>query len=181
VLKNIEKNLNSTILWCAERLDKSNLASCHRSEEIFPRKFSGPDDWAINYSEGDALTGTIEYVIEQKNSRLQSSVTSLKKKGRILCFYPDLSLNDAMVAVECALQMDPNDQSPFNEVNFYIDENDNPPWDTWFHYGESNGDFALYSWVSSEMVEFINNAIETDAYDCLVWASELEQSLQVEI
>lgn len=107
MLKNIDKNLNSTILWCAERLDKSNLASCHRSEEIFPRKVSGPDDWAINYSEGDALTGVIDHVIEQKNLRLPSSVASLKKKGRILCFYPDLSLNDAMVAVECALQMDP--------------------------------------------------------------------------
>jgi len=162
-------------------LDKANLAACHRSEEIFPRKVSGPDDWAINYSQGYALLGTIEHVIEQKNARVSPSVDFLRKKGRILCFYPDLSLNDAMVAVECALQIDPNDKSPFNEANFYIDENDNPPWDTWFHYGESNGDFALYSWVSSELVEIINNAIKTDVYDCLVWASELEMSLQIEI
>ncbi|MDO3386882.1 hypothetical protein QWI17_13625 [Gilvimarinus sp. SDUM040013] len=162
-------------------MDKSNLALCHRSEEIFPKKIFGPDDWAIKYTEDDARTGVIDYVIEQKNSRLASSSASLKKKGRILCFYPDLSLNDAMVAVECSLQMNPNDRMPFNERNFYIDENDTPPWDAWFHYGENNGDFALYSWVCSEMVEIIDNAIAVDAYSCLVWASELEASLNIEV
>ncbi|MEH6451352.1 MAG: hypothetical protein V7765_22005, partial [Oleispira sp.] len=75
----------------------------------------------------------------------------------------------------------PKEQTKYDESTFYIDENDNPPWDTWFHYKQTEDGIALYSWIAPELIELINSAIEMDAYDCLVWAVELEKSLINEI
>lgn len=78
--------------------------------------------------------------------------------GRVLVFYPELSLNDGMMVIESA---------------GFIDENDCPPWGTWFHVSydsvDDNG-CALYAWIPEAFVENVTRAQEVDQYNCLVWS-----------
>ena len=94
-----------------------------------------------------------------------------RSKGRILCFYPELSLKDA-VAGKVSLG--------------YFDDSDCPPWDSWIHYDVEdleqyhNVEYScLLSLVPDSLVPIVDKAILEDTYDCLVWADKLEKELSI--
>lgn len=59
----------------------------------------------------------------------------------------------------------------------YINDYDNPPWDTWIACELESDMTALYAWIYPELVSFISKAIAVDAYGCLVWAESLEKEI----
>lgn len=103
------------------------------------------------------------------NNEVKRSATTTS--GRVLCFYPELSLKDAVAYVAS---------------DGFIDQDDCPPWDTWLFY--SNEDIeryhddeysCLYSWIPERFVNQVDKAISEDTYDCLVWAEVLEKQLGI--
>ena len=91
--------------------------------------------------------------------------------GRILCFYPEISLKDAVVCLASS---------------GFIDEDDSPPWDSWFYYSlediekyHDEGHSCLYSWVPGDLVGKLDRAISEDTYDCLIWGDVLEKELGI--
>src|SRR5262249_55244756 len=81
------------------------------------------------------------------------------RAGRFLVWYRDLTVDDGVGAIV---------------TNGYLDESDMPPWDTWICYVDQTTDAKaaagyLLSWVPSEFVTSVQNAITSNAYDALVW------------
>jgi len=88
-----------------------------------------------------------------------------------LCFYPELSLKDAVAA---------------KESHGYFNDSDCPPWDTWLYYETDDLECfhdeeysCLLSWVPSELITLVDQAINADTYDCLVWAENLYKRLSI--
>lgn len=103
------------------------------------------------------------------NNEVNTGATKIS--GRVLCFYPELSLQDAVAYVAS---------------DGFIDQDDCPPWDTWLFYSNKDIEMyhddehsCLYSWVPEMFVSQVNNAISEDTYDCLVWAEVLEKQLEI--
>ena len=80
--------------------------------------------------------------------------------GRVVVLYPMVSLNDAMMS---------------GVANGMIDDEDLPPWATWFYFAEESGDgdgAALYAWIPQAFIADIDRAIDNDAYGCLRWMGD---------
>jgi hypothetical protein len=168
-MNELDASLKSAIIWCSQKLNWKDLGSCHRSHELFPKPVKCSEDSNITYLEFNELNSLLNQITTVRNSIVSEGIEKISTCGRILCFYPQRSLNDSMVASEC--------QAQINEIHIgsngeYIDEFDNPPWDTWFYCEKVENEIALYSWVHPELVNFFSRAIATDAYGCLVWAEK---------
>lgn len=177
-MNDLKLSLTSAIIWCNEKLDWKNLGACHRSAELFPAPVENSEDSNVTYLEFARVQALLNQVVRKRNELIANNIKLLAPGGRVLCFYPEYSLNDAMVAHECQVQIDKIHSDTNGE---YIDDFDNPPWDTWLYCELNNGVIALYSWVHPELVEFVSNAIAADAYGCLVWAEELERQLNLKM
>jgi hypothetical protein len=175
-MNELEASLKSAIIWCGEKLNWKDLGSCHRSPELFPKPVKSSEDSNITYLEFNAVQVLLTKIITKRNRLVDRNIGTLSARGRILCFYPEYSLNDAMVAHECQVQIDAIHSGSNGE---YIDDFDNPPWDTWLYCEKNENVIALYSWVHPELVGFVSRAIATDAYGCLVWAEKLEKQLNL--
>ena len=175
-MSELEASLKSAIIWCRKKLDWKYLGSCHRSPELFPVPVKRSEDSNITYSNLLEVQTLLAKIVAKRNSLVSENIEPLTADGRILCFYPECSLNDAMVAHVCQEQINLIHAGSNGE---YIDDFDNPPWDTWLHCENSKNGIALYSWVHPELVQFVSRAIAADAYNCLVWAEELERGLKL--
>lgn len=173
-MNEIKYSLFHTISWCNKKFDWNSLQSCHRSSELFPYKVTSTEESNITYFTFDQLSTLVGYIIEKRSDLSKYEFVYEPLKGRILSFYPELSLNDAMVADECQHQMNLICPDCKGE---YIDDYDIPPWDTWISCDLKGDLIVLYTWVHPELVEFISKAIAVDAYNCFAWAEDLEQEL----
>ncbi len=173
----LNSSLDSAIVWCNQRLDWKALGICFRSAELFGKSVKKPEDSNITYLEFSEVEALVNHIIAKRIELVKNNPISISPcSGKILCFYPEYSLNDAMVADECQMQIDSIYSGSYGK---YIDDFDNPPWDTWIHCELNKGTIALYSWVHPELVGLVSNAIATDAYGCLVWAEEFESRLNL--
>lgn len=168
---NIHRRILETHTWCLTYLDMSNLKNSLRSRALRPKK----DFWHYS-TKNDDRAHLVDKLTEKRANKLRKDnvklVDSSGVSGRILCFYPSLSLQDAVVALtSCG----------------YISPDDNPPWDTWLLYSEedlenyhSEKEYScLLSWVPDEAVGLVHEAILEDTYGCLVWAERLEHQLEI--
>jgi len=171
-MNELEASLKSAIIWCREKLNWRDLASCHRSPELFPALVKSSEDSNITYLNINEVQTLLAQIVSKRNGLVGGNIELISASGRILCFYPECSLNDAMVAYVCQEQINSIHADSNGE---YIDDFDNPPWDTWLYCENSENGIALYSWVHPELVEFVSRAIAADAYNCLVWAEKLEK------
>ncbi|WP_436899247.1 hypothetical protein [Acinetobacter gyllenbergii] len=173
-MNDIKYSLFHTIYWCNKKFDWNSLQSCHRSLELFPYQVMSIEESKITYFTFDQLRELVDYIIEKRRDLSKHEFVYERLKGRILSFYPELSLNDSMVADECQRQMNLIRPDCKGE---YIDDYDIPPWDTWISCDLKGDLIVLYTWIHPELVDFISKAIAVDAYNCFAWAEALEKEL----
>lgn len=172
----MDSSLESAIVWASEKIDWNNLGTCFRSSVLFAKPVMNSEDSNITYLAFSEIQAILNHVVAKRIERVKYDSSPILRCGRILCFYPEYSLNDAMVTEACQEQMNAIHSGTNGR---YIDDFDNPPWDNWIHCELKEDRIALYSWVHPELVSFVSTAIATDAYGCLVWAEELEKRLKL--
>lgn len=167
--KDVVMYLNEAAQWVEQYLDADDIENSLRSEVLKPTQA----DWSY---------GNIDQYVRIEVNRIQAKrkkVLALTEpkinsglSGRILCFYPELSMKDAIAS---------------KESNGYFDDSDCPPWDTWFYYdthdieGFHDEEYScLLSWVPHHMTLIISQAIAADTYGCLVWAKNLYGNLNID-
>lgn len=147
-----ENALSVTKIWCALNFDKTNLSGSLRPLSLMP---------TIDIRSPNVGDKSKAEEVDRLNSIKANSIavdaSDVGTHGRILVFYPELSLGDGFVGMES---------------QGFIDEDERPPWGTWFYFlSQSNNDDgpALFSWVPEEVVAIIDRALKADQYDCLRW------------
>jgi len=154
--------------WSSHHLNLNDLGSSLRSSDL------NPESEVWNYvTEDRQVQKIVSQLCDKRRELLASESINLKNKlqGRVLCFYPEISLKDAVVCLASS---------------GFIDQDDSPPWDTWIWYSLDDIEqhheekyACLFSWVPDELVSLIDKAIEEDTYDCLIWAEKLEKELGI--
>jgi hypothetical protein len=177
------QQLAETQRWCQPRTVTQDLEHCLRSPEIRPAL-------ELFYSNDRAIwvqTEMIREVTAQRKAKLaqknegRSSSPHLANDGRLLlCAYDYTNHNGATAA----------------ETDFFLDENDVPPWDTWV--GEVTGlgsaralgiwggawpptldstigqvapnQGLLVCWIPNEFVRIVEQALEIECVGMLCWA-----------
>jgi hypothetical protein len=139
------KLLEEAKQWCSERLDDQNLRDSLRSEEIQP-SYLCPNRQTI-----------VSLVVSTRSSLLTLNCTDTPK-GRILVYYPDISLSDGAAQAES---------------RGFFDVHNVPPWDTWLMLtADRAGDTILLSWVPQELVQLVGASMRINPEDCLVWLED---------
>jgi len=169
----LKRRLQQVYSWGKDRYDTNNLQGCLRSNELKPdirigKYFKIPN--AERYQAVETLAQKRTQILTLSDS--VDFISNQPVSGRLLCFYPDDSLGDGFVAIDSGQ---------------FIDDQDCPPWDTWLCFSllnfEINSSYdlieipCLLSWIPEAAIDFIDNAMEQDANDCLIWAVKTEKLL----
>ena len=161
-IQNINKRLAETIAWCESRVDLSKPETCFRSKELEP---TTQLVWAQNHIQRNTIferVSNIRRAILFNNLDNQNVETPNLSLGKILVFDIDASLVDGAACTA---------------TNRFFDDENTPPWDTWFAYLSSeNPDSSdmLLSWISNEFVPLIDYGIYVNPEECIYWLKEGE-------
>ena len=173
------KFLETTISWCANKIDATNPRECLRSKELQAVVEEAGEDPSAIWNSSKLISSVL-----QKRNELSKTTFQQRQNGRVLLCAYDYTNHNALTDFE---------------TNGYIDEHDNPPWDTWIceihcegggsskiDYGESwppnigsilgDGDpfhFVLAAWVPEEFEPLVQKAIEVECVGMLFWADSI--------
>ncbi|MDE2420964.1 MAG: hypothetical protein KGO49_07285 [Gammaproteobacteria bacterium] len=143
--------LSITKLWCEARIDKDAPTKTLRPPELSPHNDIRDYNVGIFRKKEEIKRLNLIRTTLFENQELTLSDIH----GKILVFYPELSLNDGLMCIASG---------------GFIDENDCPPWATWFYYSLGTDDGSiLYCWIPEAFIGIVNNAIDVDPYSCLRW------------
>ncbi len=140
-----QQGLEITQRWCAQHRGGAALLW---PESLRPEV----DNYSLSAVEIDRLNWIKAAQLVTPDGTLSDG-----QQGRVLMVYPFHSLNDASMEAES---------------DGMIDEYDLPPWATWFYYTEDSDEEyynALYVWIPQDFVAAIEQAMEVDTYDSLLW------------
>lgn len=148
-----EKYQLATAVWCEKFCDANNPAFSLRMSSLEPAV--DIRDYNVSIT---AKKDEMDRLHRIRLSQTDNGNSSVAPLGRILCFYPDRSLGDALV---------------HGASQGFFDEDDLPPWGTWFYFEQEpvDGENVLYCWVPVQFLQLVSDALAADCYDCLVWHS----------
>jgi hypothetical protein len=152
-LETFIERLPETIAWCSRVTDVSDLAKAFRSDRLEPWL------WA------DGRKEMIERVASLRNWDVgRNAERDIRKlpKGRLLVYYPDLTLEEGV---------------PRAETRGFFDDYDAPPWDTWVAYfceterkSEQFSHSYLVSWIPEVLIDIVTRGIgATSSTECIEW------------
>ena len=152
----IRLTLAEAAAWCRMRSDTAQtqlilLRNQFRSPILKPR--IDPGDVVDELVRHDA----VDTLIKVRSSLLQSQYGSQNlpfpdaDEGKVLIYTPSENVSDGT--------------SEYSSNGFF-NENDAPPWDTWFHYS----DRQLLSWIPAGFVPFAQKGIDVNMVQCIEWA-----------
>jgi hypothetical protein len=156
-LETFIERLPETVAWCSRVTEMGDLAKAFRSDRLEPWIWS------------DGRKKMIESVASPRNwdvgRNAERDIAKLPK-GRLLVYYPDLTLTEGATQAE---------------TRGFFDIYDAPPWDTWMAYfceTEINRDQFSYpylvSWVPEVLVDIVTRGIGVSSTECIVWLDEYE-------
>ena len=156
-LDHLRGSLIETTTWCDSTAIGPSVTR-FRSAELKP---DGELDPAPSSS---LLVETIcQRRAELLEDRKAKMLYELAKTGRLLVFYPGMSLFDG--AAELGSEG-------------YFNSNNEPPWDTWFYFGESpqfseseSDRYFLLSWVPNSHLSIAQRGIDVNPEGCIEWLS----------
>ncbi len=161
-IQTIYQRLSETIAWCESRVDITKPETCFRSKELQP---TIQIVWAQNHIQKNTI---FERVANFRRAILFNSLNNRNVEttdlslGRILVFEVDISLVDGAACTA---------------TNGFFDDDNTPPWDTWFAYLvpeiPASRDMLL-SWIPNEFVPIIDYGIYVNPEECIYWLKEGE-------
>jgi hypothetical protein len=164
--KPFELRLAETIAWCVPRVDGDDPATSLRSEQLRPRVLESDRAWTVQ----GVLSSRASVDPGVRAAVAAQSVHDLLG-GRLLLFYPDLTLADG--AAE-------------GESGGFFDLDNTPPWDTWvglFRHEDaeiSERDY-LVSWVPPEFIRAVERGIFVNPEECILWLADSQVPLVAEL
>lgn len=171
----LKRRLQQAYAWGNDRYDVNNLQGCLRSNELKPDIRIGKYSKITNAERYLAVETLAQNRTQILTSNGVDFISDQPVSGRLLCFYPDVSLGDGFVAIDSGQ---------------FIDDQDCPPWDTWLYFSllnfEINSSYdpieipCLLSWIPEAAIDLVDKAMEQDANDCLIWAINTEKLLKIE-
>lgn len=152
-------SLNEAIFWCSRYAQSKDAGSTTRiipfSDEEIVKSYKSTFDQQIRCVEG--LIVSRHKLVDRKVSSIDVDML----KGEVLRY--EISNTDA-----CGL-------SP-SESNGYIDYEDMPGWDTWFHiYENSEFGACILSWVPPSFIPLAQAAIDVNPVDCIKFVNISEE------
>jgi hypothetical protein len=144
--------------WCMHRASLINAKQSLRTLPLNIRDLSSCNR--------DQLRQVVDDVFQERRRLLGSGSKSLSgsklARGRLLICYPEESVWDG--AAEAASRE-------------LFDVGDNPPWDTWCHYGIDDrlepGVFIV-SWVPPNFIQLAQRGIDVNPVESIQWASRFD-------
>ena len=152
-LDSFRHSLAATTAWCAAVSDASDLSRCFRSPTLQP-----PIDIGEHTDSIDLIQNAVQHVIDCRFTYFATAGTedaSGTSTGRLLAFYPRVTIFDGFAAIE--------------SDGFY-DPANVPPWDTWVCFVD---DF-LISFVPRRFTVNAECGIITNAEECIVWLRDVD-------
>ena len=146
------QGLSITKLWCKTQLGKGTPTNTLRPLELSPH--IDIRDYNVGIVRKKEEIKRLNFI---KTTLIENQdLTLCDTQGKILVFYPELSLNDGLMSIES---------------EGFIDEDDCPPWATWFYYSPEIDDDGsrLYCWIPQAFIHIVDSAMESDQYSCLRW------------
>lgn len=157
-LDHLRRCLAETMTWC-ELTPVGPSETRFRSPELKPDGDLDPAPYS------SLLVETIcQRRAELLKERKAQLLYELEKTGQLLVFYPGISLFDG--AAELSSEG-------------YFNSNNEPPWDTWLHFGENpeslepeSHRFFLLCWVPNSQLSIAQRGIDANPEGCIEWLSE---------
>jgi hypothetical protein len=154
--------LAQTIAWCLPRASLGDPASSLRSERFRPGALEMDPAWTVHRILYDRP------FVDDAVRRAQAVRTVEDMAGgRLLLFYPELSLSDGAAA---------------EETDGFFDYENVPPWDSWVGlFREEGADPSevdyLISWVPRDFVQSVDRGINVNPEECIVWLADSKVSV----
>lgn len=167
--------LEQTARWCDARVDPERPAECLRTLDYCRDPFV--DRHLLVHWLARARAGSIGEEDGGDKASLSTPSSGASERGvelggRILAFFPDVNLYHGLEAAESG---------------GYLDENNNPPHDTWLAYADGLDEATgfdggcLLSWVPRAFVAAVQAAIRVNPEGCLVWLADIDCPLTREL
>ena len=164
-LDEFRRSLAATIAWCADVADASDLSRRFRSPQLRP-----PIDIGEHTDSLDFIRNAVQRVIDL---RFELRFTNLAPDraadfsadlcgGRLLAFYPQVTIFDGFAAIES---------------DGFFDPANVPPWDTWIYFID---DF-LISFVPQRFLTNAECGLITNAEECIVWLRDVDHPFVQEL
>jgi hypothetical protein len=160
-LDEFRRSLAATIAWCGDGTYTPNRSEHLRSAQLRP-----PIDIANNTDSLDVVRGAVQCVIDRRCTYLgldrDANISVDLAGGRLLAFYPQVTIFDGWAAIES---------------NGFFDPANVPPWDTWIFFID---DF-LISFVPQRFINNVESGLITNAEECILWLREVSHSFVLEL
>jgi hypothetical protein len=161
---NLRRSLLEAVLWCDPRAGLSAPSSCLRSEALRPYIFNDSRHHTIHdvafarhlcLEQAGLIVRRGGYAEELVDTSDVGRAIALVKRGRLLVWQRDDTIDD---------------RAGQAETSGYLDESDMPPWDTWVAYVDAERISGyLVSWVPAIFIDAVERAIAINAYGALYW------------
>ena len=103
--------VEATVSWCSDKVDVTKPRECLRSKELRTVVEKNGEDPAAVWNSSSLISTALS-----KRNELSKSNPKIKQTGRVLLCAYDYTNHNGLTDME---------------TKGYIDEHDNPPWDTW--------------------------------------------------
>src|SRR5262245_17608785 len=148
-LDEFRRSLAATIAWCADTADSPRGLEDLRSSQLRP-----PIDIGEHTDSLDLVRSAVQHVIDHRFTHCAQNLGADNVcdlfGGRLLAFYPQVTIFDGFAAIES---------------DGFFDRANVPPWDTWIYFID---DF-LISFVPQRFIDNAERGLITNAEQCIVW------------
>lgn len=150
-LDDFRRSLAATKAWCATVTDTSDPSERFRSPELRPSIDIGEHTDSL-----DLVRTAVQHVIDQRFNHLAADRGAGNLSGgRLLAFYPQVTISDGFAAIES---------------DGFFDPANVPPWDTWIYFVD---DF-LISFVPQRFITNAECGLITNVEECIIWLSDVD-------
>jgi hypothetical protein len=157
-----------TVAWCLHRLELSGDTAALWS--ILPPQYA-PLHRLSDEARQPVLAPIFETQARFYDSLAQkpdSEYLDDFRRGRIVVFFPDVTLSDGVAQIE---------SSGFFDYDNY------PPFDTWLYYvNRTDGLIAqVLAWVPPPFIKHTDNAIQMCAEECIVFLTDWQEPCYIDV
>ena len=144
VLRSINPEINGQPIFSLDKVLFNTMSFCGTIWKEYPFEF----DIDILYQ--NLFIKQLSF----KSEMVSITQPTTTYKGKIL-----------VADVACAIP----DGAAADESDFFIDDNDCPPIDTWFYLSKSEHGAVIFAWIPERFIDIVERAREVNALDIFYW------------
>lgn len=124
--------------------------------------------WNLDDYNPNVYYQLLRAAIDVRDKELDIDLSGIDHLGKIISFETCITTHDG---------------APIAESQFFVDESEVPPIDTWFYlkrnydHGNRLCDLALFCWIPKEFEELMQRAIDVEIFDSYRWVHQNDPAL----